>query len=119
MSLPINGYENHYDIYKDGRIYSRKSKKFLKQSDDGNGYKKVTLLKNGIQRTKKVHRLVAEHFVNNNSNKKCVNHIDGNSKNNNALNLEWCSYSENMKHAYKLGLRKPNRGNQYTRGYKK
>ena len=54
-----------------------------------------------------VHRLVANAFIPNPENKRCINHKDGNKKNNNINNLEWVSYSENMKHAYRTGLAIP------------
>ena len=36
--------------------------------------------------------------------KNFVNHIDGDKQNNSIENLEWVSHSENMIHAYKMGL---------------
>lgn len=47
-----------------------------------------------------VHRIIATTFLENPNNYKCVNHKDGNKNNNNVNNLEWCSYSYNLKHAY-------------------
>lgn len=49
----------------------------------------------------KVHRLVAQLFIDNPLNKKEVNHKDMNKQNNNINNLEWCTHLENMQHAFK------------------
>ena len=70
------------------------------------GYWYLNLAKNGVYKTKKIHRLVAEHFIDNPHNYPFINHIDGNKLNNNINNLEWCTPSYNTNHAYKLGLSK-------------
>ena len=56
--------------------------------------------------SKTVHRLVAETFIPNPDNLPCVNHIDGDKSNNSVENLEWSSYSENLKHSYDV-LKRP------------
>lgn len=83
----IVGFED-YQVSTLGRVRSRKC--VLKQCQT-KGYQTVAL--NG--QTKRVHRLVAEAFIPNECNKREVDHIDGNSLNNNADNLRWVTRSEN------------------------
>ena len=77
----------------------------IKQSVNSNGYLRVALNIDGQSKYYFVHRLVAENFLNKVSGKNFVNHIDGNKKNNKIDNLEWCTRSENEKHAWKNGLK--------------
>lgn len=81
---------------------------FKKQHMQNSGYLVVSI-DDYTTRTSKssnelVHRLVAEAFIPNPYNKEFVNHIDGNKTNNSVDNLEWCTRSENMRHAYDSGL---------------
>ncbi|CAG8845892.1 34468_t:CDS:1, partial [Gigaspora margarita] len=52
----------------------------------------------------RVHRLVALAFCPKEEGKEYVNHIDGDTTNNRASNLEWCTWKENTQHTVRLGL---------------
>ena len=99
--------DTNYSVSDKGDIRNERFRSIKIKNEDRNGYEKVCLYKNGERTTKRVHRLVAEAFIDNPENKPCVNHIDGNKKNNNVNNLEWVTYSENMQHAVREGLAKP------------
>jgi hypothetical protein len=61
--------------------------------------------------TKSIHRLVAEHFLDNPNNYPEVNHKFGNKDDNRSCVLEWCTRLQNMQHAHKTGL-KVNKGSR-------
>ncbi len=87
-----------------GKIYSKRSRMFLKTNFNKN-YETIHL----CGKTYQVHRLIALTFIENPNNYKQVNHKDGNKLNNSCLNLEWVTQSQNMQHAITTGL-KPTKG---------
>lgn len=108
MRVPIRGYEGLYEIDETGKVYTTKRQGSaggeMKAKPSTGGYARIALCKDGKHTTFLLHRLVADAFVQNPNKEICVNHKDGNKGNNNASNLEWCSYEENMQHAVKHGL---------------
>ena len=58
-------------------------------------YRRMTFKSYHNKDTQLVHRIVAEAFVPNPNNYTCIDHIDDNPQNNNADNLQWCSYKIN------------------------
>lgn len=101
----IQGFEN-YSVSDDGLIRNDSRNKLKAQRVNKDGYNKVSIYENGNAHTFRVHRLVAEAFIDNPLQKPDINHIDGNKTNNNCNNLEWVTKSENMIHAYNTGLAK-------------
>ena len=106
--LPIKNFPK-YDVSSNGRIKNVITGKILKPGRNPKGYLLITLYKNGKPHIKKIHRLVADAFYDGEHEGLEVNHIDGDKTNNCIWNLEWCTGSENIKHSYELGLRKPPR----------
>lgn len=109
----IAGYEGLYQASSMGRIrrlrfinnYVDKRKiTIVKAYPINSGYLKIMFHKDGGYENKLVHRIIAETFIPNPKGLDQVNHKDGNKHNNNADNLEWCTQSENMRHAVNMGL---------------
>ena len=72
------------------------------------GYLRVNISVNGVNHTRRIHRLVASAFIPNPENKPQVNHKNGNKQDNSVENLEWVTGSENILHAYRsLSIRNP------------
>lgn len=89
-----------YEVSTEGHIRNKKTGKVLKEFAGKDGYLRTQF----DGKTRCVHRVVAYAFVPSDVGKDFVNHKDGNKQNNNASNLEWCTRSENILHAYKNSL---------------
>ena len=93
--------DSDYLIYNDGRLFSKKTNRFLKGKVDNVGYQCYALNFKGsnIRNSKMLyaHRLVAEYFIDNPNNLPVVNHKDENRLNNNVENLEWVDFKENTR----------------------
>jgi hypothetical protein len=85
----IRGYEGLYAITTDGKVWSYRKQKFLKNYTTEDGYLYVTLYKNKKRKTIKIHRLVAETFIANPNNLPEVNHKSEIKTDNRMENLEW------------------------------
>jgi hypothetical protein len=104
--LWIEGYEEHYSINTFGDVFSWKygSKKQLKRNINTKGYQYYCLSLNNKVKNITVHKLVAQTFISNRPKNMQINHIDGDKFNNQVLNLEYVTPSQNINHAYNNGL---------------
>lgn len=108
----IEGYEGYYQVSNKGNVKSLSRKRegngkkgllkerLLKTTINSNGYPHVKLYKNGKGESCKVHRLVVDAFINTDKCREHINHKDGIKTNNKLSNLERCTPSENINHAY-------------------
>lgn len=91
----IEDYPN-YEVSNIGRVRNKTTKYVLKpQQFIGKKYYYVPLWKDGAEKKKRIHRLVAEAFIPNPQNLPEVNHKDEDPSNNSVDNLEWCSRAYN------------------------
>lgn len=110
----VKGYEGIYKVSNIGNVMSmdnRNGRKpgYIKKLYVGKRGYKVTDLKyqNRKRKNVKVHRIVAEAFIDNPLSKPQVNHINGDKHDNRVHNLEWATAKENTRHAIKNGLLVP------------
>jgi len=115
---PVKGYEGYYEVSDLGRVkalartvsYLSKfgkpctkelSEHIMAPQRSSNGYLQVGLSKGKIVRICRIHRLVAEAFIDNSEGLPEVNHIDEDKTNNRVDNLEWCTRQYNNSYGTK------------------
>ena len=85
-----------YLISEEGKVFSARSNRIIKNQRLSNGYWRVELNFSGTSKRYFIHRLVAETFLPNPDNLPEVNHKDENPSNNHVSNLEWCTHKYNV-----------------------
>lgn len=105
------GIKDHpkYEASSFGRIRNVKTGRILKQFINDKGYFVLSL----DGKSQRVHRLIADSFYDGRHDWLDVNHIDGNKQNNHISNLEFCTRSENIRHAFNNGLSKSNLNDEH------
>lgn len=94
-----------------GRVYGKDCGMIILPYRERNGYLRVTT----SSRHFSIHRLVLIAFNPIKGYEDLqVNHINGNKLDNSLVNLEWCTSSENVKHAFRTGLHKVTYGENAT-----
>lgn len=111
----VPGYEGRYLVSDKGQLISIPigNRDGVSLGIESEGYISAHI---GGSRVR-VHRIVLEAFEPLHEGFPIVNHKDGNGINNKLENLEWCTYSHNLKHAYDSGLRNPNVSRNYSRKF--
>lgn len=101
---PIESYPN-YSVSNKGSVKNNKTGRILKACPDSHNYMSVKLYNNGKGCTKRVHKILADAFIERSSDEAWqVNHKNGRKDINDLSNLEYMTPSENMYHAYDHGL---------------
>ena len=88
----IKGFPSYY-ITKEGKVFHVKE---INPCDTLYGYNEVALYENNKTSRRKVHRLVAEAFLDNSENFDTVHHKNGNKQDNRVENLEWIENKEHV-----------------------
>ena len=116
--MELTNYPN-YLIYRDGRVFSKKSGIFIKGGMCSSKYQNISLCHNGKSKTYTRHRLVAQYYIPNPMNLPVVDHIDRNKENNNVDNLRWTTILFNSHNVGKYSSNTSGHKNLYFRTNRK
>lgn len=109
----INGcrlYEGNYAVCPSGNIYNLHGHRMI-GAIGRDGYRHAIINK----KNKDIHSVIAEVFIPEEPGKDQINHINGIKSDNSLDNLERCTRSENLHHAYSMGLEKPRCGENHPK----
>jgi hypothetical protein len=99
ISLTIPEF-SRYSVTETGEVYQKRGKTFKRVNSffDRDGYERVMIYNNKKQRkTMAVHRAVFSAFTKELAPGLCIDHLDGNRKNNFIDNLEQVTFEENIR----------------------
>lgn len=99
-----NGEETNYAVSSFGRVYNRKTKKYVRGTYKSKEYHVSQLVINGKPVSFPTHRLVALTFIPNPNNHNIVDHIDRDKLNNHIDNLRWVTSEQNAQNRDETGL---------------
>lgn len=98
-----------YEVSDQGKVRNKRTGRTSHGYINGWGYLSVTLYRSGKKYCRMMHNLVVDAFIGGRLDKMVSNHKNGIKTDNRVVNLEVCTVSENNKHAYRMGLKKPTR----------
>lgn len=117
--VPIVGWEENYEVSNfgnvkslarrswNGHVWFEKEERILSPNMGTNGYLSIQLCIGGKIRRREIHRIKGLNFIPNPENKETINHDSGVKTDLKLTNLFWNTYTENNKHAFRTGLKKP------------
>ena len=100
--MKIKDFED-YTIDREGNVFNTKFDRFLKPCLNNYGYLRVSLSKNGKQKSFGLHRLLGLAYIPNPNNKPEVDHKDRNTFNNSLSNLRWATREEQLENRGAFG----------------
>ena len=124
----ISGYEGLYRVSNLGRVKTmgryycsgenmlvkKYQPEMLMKTGLVSGYPTLRLCKNGVKKQFQIHRLLGLHFIPNPNSYPCINHKNSIREDFRLENLEWCTYSYNAEHGFRVGGRNIIKGDAHV-----